>query len=181
MRYKTMKKKNLILFLILAIAITVNAQTGYKRTYAGSVELGGGPGINSLGGVIGLGTIHGVNLSPYTYLGGGVLFNYHTKGEKIAAPLFVDFKIAPMTGRIVPYIDLRGGYSFFDKEGFYMSPGLGVKCQVTNKICLTFSVAYQLQKTEDESANNTNGQTYNSSYKEGESYKNFLFRVGYTF
>lgn len=157
------------LFSMMALCIQAQ-ETDFSRHYRGSVEIDGGVGANHSTGTIGVSTIHGIQLTPYSYLGVGMNVNYHTRWKETSLPFLIDFKVNATKGKIRPYADLRGGYSFINIKGFYMSPGIGVACPTAGGTALTFSVAYLQQE-----------QRNPSVWYHNKTYRDVVLRVGYSF
>ncbi|MDR1556287.1 MAG: hypothetical protein LBS88_04550 [Tannerellaceae bacterium] len=86
-----------------------------------------------------------------------------------AFPLFVDFRYNFMTGRIIPFADLKAGYSIgvlktisleqkadgtgtinkteykAESLGFYVSPSVGVKLMIGRSLAINMGIGYSVQ------------------------------------
>lgn len=97
-------------------------------------------------------TSHGYQFNPYLFLGvgGGVSFYYDAAVETtVAFPIFINPRIDFNTGKVSPFIDLKGGYSFGKYvEGLYISPSIGARFALGYKSAVNFSMGYTLQQIE---------------------------------
>lgn len=155
-------KKLVLLGLLCLFFIGGKAQEKvFVRHYKGSVEVDGGLGFNYTSGTIpiesgnklGVTTIHGIQLSPNTFLGVGMGYSYHHQDKKAFLPVLANFRVNANWWKVSPYIDLRGGYSFIDTKdytfmdmkGSYISLGIGVSYPLCRSLALTGAVAYEEQ------------------------------------
>ncbi|MBD8349586.1 hypothetical protein [Dysgonomonas sp. HGC4] len=97
-------------------------------------------------------TSHGYQFNPYLFLGvgGGVSFYHGNDSEStVSFPIFINPRIDFNTGKISPFIDLKGGYTLGeDVEGLYLSPSIGARCAITTGTAINFSMGYTLQQLE---------------------------------
>ena len=99
-------------------------------------------------------TSHGYQFGQHFYLGAGIGFQYHFDADDaIFLPVFIHFRGNLLKTNITPFLDFKVGYSFFDYQGFYLSPGLGCAFnpgwQGSGRIYLL--LAYTLQKAKIDS------------------------------
>lgn len=97
-------------------------------------------------------TSHGCQFNPYLFLGvgGGVSFFYdEAVPSTVSFPIFINPRIDFNTGKVSPFIDLKGGYTFGEYvEGLYISPSMGARFAVGYKAAVNFSMGYTLQQVE---------------------------------
>lgn len=153
-----MKKRISILSLLMAFvgcSVKMYAQT-YETQYKGSIELHAGLEKDYSHHIYsqGFSTIHGVQLNPYLFVGGGVAFiDYHRKRsreyyfQETMIPFFADVKANLPIRNLSPFIDLRGGYSFLTHKGAYVSPGVGVDYKIDKWSTISLRYAIQYQRT----------------------------------
>lgn len=97
-------------------------------------------------------TSHGYQFNPYLFLGvgGGLSFFYDGDVEStVSFPIFINPRIDFNTGKVSPFIDLKGGYTFGEYvKGLYISPSIGARIAVSDKAAVNFSMGYTLQQIE---------------------------------
>lgn len=97
-------------------------------------------------------TSHGYQFNPYLYLGigGGASF-YYDKAvpSTVSFPVFINPRVDFSTGKVSPFIDLKGGYTFGEYvEGLYISPSIGARFVAGSGLAVNFTMAYTLQQVE---------------------------------
>ena len=144
--------------LLLAPAVSFaqqngkNTNSGVEIWYEGELNVGYGfGGTLSMSGISGdadygrpfVETVHGVRITPYAFVGGGLGIQYATdKAWKTAMmPIFLNVKgLYPVTKNLAPYVSVDLGYSacltsssgeldemgLDIKGGFYASCGVGL-------------------------------------------------------
>lgn len=140
--------------MLLTMCVGLNAQTFYGSRYKGYFDLNIGPGndgvykgTNALS--FGLLNSHGYQFSPYVYVGAGFGINYHHTenfDNVISIPVFSNTRINFIDSNTSPYLDLKVGYSFYDLEGVFMSPSIGIKSSINDNLALNFQLGYSAQR-----------------------------------
>ena len=87
-------------------------------------------------------TTHGAQINPYIYVGGG-LGIYYDLYYGAAVPIYADFKVNVLKGRISPVLDMRLGYSAGEISGLYASIMPGCQFGLKGKTALTLSLGYE--------------------------------------
>ena len=84
------------------------------------------------------------------FLGAGTGVHYYFDSNKVALPIYADFRTNFMNNSITPFVGLKVGYSFYDIQGFYLNPNLGVRFALDSKAlkALNFSMGYSMQKVD---------------------------------
>ena len=89
-------------------------------------------------------TTHGAQINPYIYVGGGLGIYYDLLSEEAAVPIYADFKVNVLKGRISPVLDMRLGYSAGEEiSGLYASIMPGCQFGLKGKTALTLSLGYE--------------------------------------
>lgn len=126
---------------------TINVDKAPFKGYKGMVDFVYGAGVGDLEGIgrFGLSTVHGYQINPYIFVGGGLQFNYYYDAEEFAMPIFADARATwPFSKIAALYFDYRIGYTAGDAiSGFYMSPSVGIR--VGRKSAFNFSIGYEYQ------------------------------------
>lgn len=152
----------------------------FKPGYEGSADLGYtvGTGTWSLNRFE-FNTSHGYRFNPYFYLGAGLGFHYYHEADGTLMPLFVDARADLMSGNIVPFVDLRAGYSIslssdeISDGGAYLSPSVGVRFFAQKKVNMNVSIGYSCQWLKV-----YYGYGYNVLYTESKNFGGVSFKVG---
>lgn len=120
-------------------------------------------------------TSHGYQFSPYFYMGAGAGVSYYHEPEFVSFPLFANPRLTiPTDQGFLPFVDLKIGYTVGeDIKGFYLSPSLGTRIALNNKLnnALNISVGYTLQSVKFD--------YYNESFHEN--FGAITFKLGYEF
>lgn len=112
--------------------------------YKGFVDFGFTLGcIEGDGGGFSATTTHGAQINPYIYVGGGLGIYYNIDFEGAAVPIYADFKVNVLKGRISPVLDMRLGYSAGEISGLYASIMPGCQFGLKGKTALTLSLGYE--------------------------------------
>lgn len=129
----------------------INNGGGAKEGYKGFVDFGYCLGTGDFKeDRIELSTVHGLQLNPNFFVGGGVAVSYLFDSEVLACPIFVAGRANLFNNSISPFLDFRIGYSVFDAQGFYMSPSLGCRFAAKSSGAINVSIGYSLQKGEND-------------------------------
>ena len=88
-------------------------------------------------------TTHGVQINPYIYVGGGLGVYYDLDIEDVGVPIYADFKVNALKGRISPVLDVRLGYSAGGVSGLYASVMPGCQFYLKGKKGLTLSLGFE--------------------------------------
>jgi len=137
-----MKKSIIFLTLLFAVSFAANAADTDKKScapkkgYAGFSEIG----INSFSSY--LSTTHGYQFSPYFYLGGGMLAQFHKKDDSFV--LFEEVK-ATLNKKTSPFIGLKGGYDLALSE-FYLCPSAGCRIGIFKNVAINVGLSLDLRK-----------------------------------
>jgi hypothetical protein len=128
-----------------------NSHFQYRETngYKGFLDLGYTAGTGDLGeDELEINGTYGYQFNPYLFLGVGTGVHYYFDSNKVALPIYADFRTNFMNNAITPFVGLKVGYSPFDFEGFYLNPNAGVRFALDNKAlkALNFSMGYSMQK-----------------------------------
>lgn len=120
-------------------------------------------------------TSHGYQVNNYFYVGGGAMLNYYTDADKLAVPLFANFKANFINKRVTPFADVKCGYTAGDVEGVFSSLAIGVRFSLAKKkaINLQWEFSYQGVKDGDEYYFNIDDYDFY-----GESDINYIFGSG---
>ena len=123
---------------------------GPEVGYRGFVDAVWTIGVGDAAGAdrIGLLTSHGYQIMPQLYVGAGVGINYYYNGTAVNMPVFANIRTDILPHSVTPYIDLKGGYSFFEAKGLYLSPSVGCRFRIGDRLALNAGVGYTLQKCE---------------------------------
>ena len=152
-------KKLFIIASILLGSMTTFAQRDLG--YRGFVDLGGGIGISSGSEfMVGLSTVHGIQLAPALFLGAGIAANDYawkedygwgdSSNDALVMPIFGDIRVDTGTGRVSPFVEVRGGYDFICGNGIYLSPAVGLHYAKTDNFGFYLTLGLDHQGTKNE-------------------------------
>lgn len=161
----------------------------YKvRGYRGDVELSYLIGAGDFAtDRVELTTSHGYQFNPYIYLGGGLGFQYWGDQEFFTMPIFTDFRVNFMKGKIIPNAGVKLGIAAQLNDdaaaGVYFNPSVGVKFMLSRKNAVNVSLGYTVQTlNSDYIYGYGNGSDYGYYYYYGTTTFNSInFKVGYEF
>lgn len=115
--------------------------------YKGFLDFGYTIGVGDLGeSRVALSMTHGIQFTPYYFLGAGMGFNYYHKSALWNMPFYVSSRVNFSKRKITPFLDLRIGYSAGEVKGLYFSPELGCNFGFGYKAGFSLSVGYELQR-----------------------------------
>lgn len=132
---------------------------GYNQWVASQGLTAGYKGYVDFGYTIGIGTyardrltvsiVNGVQFNPYLFFGLGAALNLYPRGEEIGIPIFANVRGHFIKRNVAPFLDLRVGYSpLVDATGFYLSPSLGCRLGLSERVGLNVSVGYEAQEAD---------------------------------
>lgn len=158
-------KKLLVILSLVCFSIPAYSQYAsemYKDTheydgwlhkgYRGFVELGGGADVDERYGSFFINTTHGYQFSEWIFAGGGLGYlysqydDYDWPYDRCSANqmmLYADVRVTiPTRSRFYPYIDLKGGVTFFEWYGpaGYFNGELGVRYALNEDLGLSLGV-----------------------------------------
>lgn len=125
-----------------------------EKGYQGVAEMGYAIKVGDYGGdFLRLHLSNGYRFNKYLYAGIGTGVHYYFDSDDAIIPLFADLKVYPLTNRVSPIIGFGVGYSFNASDGFsglglYLNPQLGVNYKLDNNLDLSFSIGFEMQRTD---------------------------------
>lgn len=176
----TMMKRFILITLLFAVLTGIQGQAQEKR-FAYSTSIGTGIAMNEPA------------CTPFTWqvsahyhldrrfaIGAGTGISVY---EKALIPLYGSIQFSLIKPRkLTPYVECNVGGAFAaDKEangGLYLSPSLGTRLRVSEKIKVNFAVGYELQKLE-RTKKHADAQ-FATEFKEELSHHSITFKVGIT-
>lgn len=190
-------KKSITLFLLLflAVATTASGQTD-KQCLANITSASGQKGEQCFSYSTSLGTGIAMSEPSFTPFLWQVAGHYHLNRrlsvgagtgisvyEKALIPLYASVQFSILKPKkLTPYLECNVGTAFApDKEangGFYLSPSLGVRWMISQKLKLHFSVGYELQELER--LKKHTDSYFAKEFKEELSHHSISFKVGVT-
>lgn len=92
----------------------------------------------------------GYQIFSYVFIGAGFGIHYYDMVDKFKMPFFVDFRVNFLSGRVVPFLGTKIGYTVnlsdsLTGEGFYSSNFVGVKCMISKRKAINIAVSYIVQ------------------------------------
>lgn len=136
---------------LLMSSLTINAQNnrGYKGMFnAGWILLSEDVSFEAL-------TIHGYQINPHLFVGGGAGINYYSSGSDDAGyiPIFADIRGYLLKGRITPYAEAKiGGQMTFNDNGtsgLYFAPEIGCAFFTSKRFAIDIAVEYILHRDQN--------------------------------
>jgi len=156
-------KKSIICLVCLISAFMVSAQT--ERGFRGFVDLGYTISTSELQVTDGYSTetydvsnrlyatfTGGYQCMPEFFIGvgAGVSYWHQTEDSSIGVPIFADLRYdLRLDSPFSFFVDARIGYSVVDIEGLYVSPFVGARYALNDKMGLNLGVGYEVQKQKD--------------------------------
>ncbi|MBQ8453925.1 MAG: hypothetical protein IJ537_01075 [Bacteroidaceae bacterium] len=116
----------------------------------------------------------GGQIGSHFFIGGGIGIRYYPSLKRksyFALPIFANVRWDIINKRATPFIDLKGGYTPVELEGYNFSAGIGCRVRLGRKVGLSASLGVELQDY---------GYSYYSSSK-GATSVDFFTRVGIDF
>lgn len=150
---------------------TTTLEKSPAKGYSGMLDFTYGVGVGDAeSSRVGLSTVHGYQINPYIFVGGGLAVNYFYDDELVNIPFFADARATlPLgTSPVALYFDYRIGYAAGDVSGFYMSPSVGVR--FGRNAAFTLSIGYEMQ--------NCDITYYDGYYYRGDYYYNSYTDTG---
>lgn len=126
------------------------------KGYGGFVDFGYtfGMGTNGMSSMEAT-TSHGYQFSDKLFLGAGAGAHLYSEGVDniIIIPVFVDARYNISSGKIIPFVGLKAGYSIGltdaitagSTSGLYVAPTVGVKYRMTRRMALNLTLGYTAQ------------------------------------
>ena len=150
--------------MVVAVNVSVNAQSNLTNSYKGYVDAGYSIGIGDYEfGRVEINTSHGYQFNPYFFLGAGVglhfMPSYETSGmdipldvrdSKVAIPVFANIRSHFSKGKFAPFADLKGGTYITNGGGLYIIASVGIRYALNDKQGLSLSLGYTNEKLEFE-------------------------------
>lgn len=122
--------------------------------YRGFFDIGGGIGVGSGARfMLGASTAHGYQAAPFLFFGVGIAANdiaYKSNSDTndgLVVPVFGDVRVDLGSGRLSPFVDVRGGYDFICGNGLYINPSIGGHYAFSDNFGMNVSLGYDLQGT----------------------------------
>lgn len=94
----------------------------------------------------------GYQICPEFFVGVGTGIQYWHQSDDgtIAVPIFADVRYdMRLDSRWGFFADIRAGYTVNKIDGFYMSPYVGARYALTEKLGLNLGLGYEMQKVKD--------------------------------
>ncbi len=154
-----MKKIAFILALLAISCMQVSAQSIDGKRYRVFIELHGlaenySKGIDAMG--FGVSTSHGYQINSHLYAGIGFGLQFHYpldyehRGGLNAMPIFGDFRVDLLEGKITPFLDVKAGYSLGeDCRGLYLYPNIGMRIAFKSGQGINLHLGYSIQGYEN--------------------------------
>ena len=148
-----MKKVFFIVCLFLgSISTFAQRDLGYR----GFADVSVGIGVTTDSKfMVGLSTVHGWQLTPNLFLGGGIAANdiaykdYDESNDAIVVPLFGAVRCDFGKGSFTPFAEVRSGYDFICGNGFYLNPSVGIHYAKKDNFGYNLSLGYAHQGTKN--------------------------------
>lgn len=173
-------KRSILIILLFALLTGIHGQAQEKR-FAYSTYIGTGIAMNepSCTPFTWQVSAH-YNLNPHFAIGAGTGVSVY---EKALIPLYGSIQFNLIKPRkLTPYIECNLGGSFAaDKEangGLYLSPSLGARLRVSEKMKVNFAVGYELQKLQ-RIKEHTDAH-FTTGFEEKLSHHSLTFKIGIT-
>ena len=144
-----MKKILMIFIMMLSCSAIVYSQDvqsskqGIEKGFKSFVEIGDVKDFIVKDSKIELLNSYGYQASPYVYCGLGLGLNYYyDRISDISMPIFAHVRMTPSKSIVTPYVDLKTGYAFFDVEGFFVSPSIGIRVGLGDNVGIYVGIGY---------------------------------------
>ncbi len=157
-----MKKIAFILALLAISCMQVSAQSIDGKRYRVFIELHGLAEHHSKGAYemgFGVSTSHGYQINSHLYTGIGVGVHFHyprdyeRKGGLNAIPVFGNFRVDFLDGKITPFLDVKAGYSpESDIRGLYLNPSIGIRIASKSGQGMNLHLGYSIQGNKNQPA-----------------------------
>lgn len=173
-----MRKALLITLLFLLTNFYCYAQI--TKGYHGTVDAG--YSLNYSGTLnadwIELNTIHGYQVNPYFFVGGGVGLHYFPKyksndidgvplwkrDSSYEIPLFANLRWTILNKRVTPFVDAKIGHYITNNSGSYMTGGVGCRVTLKNDKALYILASYISTKLRYQEAHMTTRHDYSYNW-----------------
>lgn len=151
-----------VIIMALFCIITVCAKAQIETGYRGFVDAGYGISVSKVTfdtGYYGsveadisnqafLTTSHGYQVMSHLFVGGGAGVTYYHEGSTVAFPVFGHVR-TDFGSRLGYFAEVKGGYTIKDIDGAFISPAIGIRYTLTDKLGVNLGVGYLAQKVKD--------------------------------
>lgn len=132
----------------------LSLQSDVDAGYRGLVETGVELGVSGLAlDRFKLNVINGYQFVPVLITGFGVGMRYYYSSwanrGSVSFPMFLDLRAVFLESRFTPYASFGIGYTLnsrFRGVGLYLSPNLGVRYYINDRLGLNFGLGYEVQR-----------------------------------
>ena len=141
------------LFVALIALLTSTTSRAVEPGYRGFVDYGFlyGTGDFSESTLNEISTTHGYQIFPQLFVGAGVsvhLYKFDGSGIRYNLPVFGDIRWDILQTKFSPFVDFKGGYSVAGEfTGGYVSPSVGCRMALGEKLGINLGVGYTYMKT----------------------------------
>jgi len=158
-----------------------STNSGYTplRGYKGFVDVGYSIGTGDYDfDRVEISTTHGYQFNDFLFVGGGMGMHYYSDlDDEYAVPVFANFRANFMRGKVVPFGDVKLGYTVGDiVEGAYGAIGVGVRFALKGKKALNLSLSYTAQDVDVDYYG-----YYDYYYSDEETLGAFSIKIGFEF
>lgn len=87
----------------------------------------------------------GYQFNPIFYLGVGQAYLLSVNKQESTAPTYANLRVNFLDEHTTPYLDLKGGYSFIENNGFFLNPNVGISFG-KNKRAWNLGLGYSFQR-----------------------------------
>lgn len=141
-----MKKILLVLSLVMASMVNVNAQGTYRGFFDVGPTIGDGPGISTT-------TTHGYQFNKNWFLGAGLGFLFNdTEEDLFGTPIFINVRYDRLSEKVWTfYAEYSIGYNLEDAgdESIFMSATAGIRKRMAEKLGLNFGIGFTAVNNSD--------------------------------
>jgi hypothetical protein len=155
-------RKYFYLLAFVSCMLSQQVMAQISKGYHGSVDAG--YSVNT-GGTIStnwaeLNTVHGYQVNPYFFVGGGVGFHFAPEMKKseidgkphwkrdgsMEIPIFADFRWTVLNKKVTPFVDARLGHYVTNGSGMYSSLGIGCRFNLKGSQAIYVLASYTITK-----------------------------------
>lgn len=137
----------LSLLAVSCSALFGQSDFSLRRGYKGHVEAGYTVGTGQVQyGRSSVMTTHGYQFNPYFFAGAGLGWQYFNEiSDHVVSPL-LHMRASYPVGRVAPFFDFKGGVGTGDASGAFISPAVGCRIGLSERVGLSLTIGYELQK-----------------------------------